>query len=332
MVIWLQFIVCTAVIVFSGSRLSTYGDVIAEKTGMGQTWIGVVLMASVTSLPELFTGVSAVALYNLPNIAAGDVLGSCMFNLVILAALDVGSRRAPLSSLAHQGQVLTAAFGVVLLGTTTISILAANAIPSIGWFGLYSLIILAVYLLAMRMVFQYERRRIAEFLADVKEEAHYPHVSKRQAYLRFAFFAALIIVAATLLPYLANEIAEITGLGRTFVGSMFVAMATSLPEIAVSLSALRTGAVDLAVGNLLGSNLFNVSILAIDDLFYLKGPILRHVSTTNALTAVAAMTMTAVVTVALIFRSKRKILFVSWDALTIFAIYAAVAILLFLER
>ena len=74
MLIWLQFIACTALIVFCGSRLSQYGDVIAEKSGMGRTWIGVVLMASVTSLPELITGISSVALFHVPDIAAGDVL------------------------------------------------------------------------------------------------------------------------------------------------------------------------------------------------------------------------------------------------------------------
>jgi len=87
--IWLQFLVCTAAIVFAGAKLSEYGDVIAEKTGLGRTWIGVVLMASVTSLPELMTGVSSVAIFDLPNIAAGDALGSCMFNLLIIALLDV---------------------------------------------------------------------------------------------------------------------------------------------------------------------------------------------------------------------------------------------------
>jgi cation:H+ antiporter len=80
--VWLQFLACTAVIVFAGTRLTEYSDVIAEKTGLGRTWIGVVLMASVTSLPELMTGISSVVIFDLPNIAAGDVLGSCMFNSV----------------------------------------------------------------------------------------------------------------------------------------------------------------------------------------------------------------------------------------------------------
>ena len=332
MSVWLQFLICTSVIFFCGSRLSKYGDVIAEKTGMGQTWIGVVLMASVTSLPELITGISSVTIYNLPNIAAGDVLGSCMFNMLILAALDVGRRRAPLSSLAQQGQVLTAAFGILLLGVTSICILTAESIPALGWVGINSLVLLLLYLVAMRIVFRYEKKRIAEFLSEVSEEARYDHISKSAAYLRFALYGLIIMGAGAYLPRVADEMASLTGLGRTFVGSIFVALSTSLPEIVVTRAALKMGSVDLAVGNILGSNLFNVGILAIDDIFYFKGPILTHISGGHAVTASAAMTMTALITIALMYRSKKKILFTSWDSLGIFLIYSITAIMLYLKR
>ena len=332
MVIWLQFIACTIVIVYSGSRLSLYGDVIAGKTGMGQTWIGVVLMASVTSLPELITGISSVAVYNLPNIAAGDVLGSCMFNLLILAALDIGRRQAPLFSRAHQGQILTAAFGIILLGLTSMGILEANAIPTIGWIGASSFLLFGLYLAAMRIVFRYERKRVGELVNAVAQEARYAHLSKRAAYLRFAAYAAIIVAAATYLPYVADEIATATGLGRTFVGSILVAMATSLPEVAVSRAALRMDAVDLAVGSMLGSNLFNIAILAIDDVVYVHGSLLAHVSGNHALTAVAAMVMTAMLMVALMYRAKQRLVFISWESLGIFLIYAITVFFLYWKR
>lgn len=332
MLIWGQFLICTIVIVYGGSRLSYYGDVIAEKTGMGRTWIGVVLMASATSLPELFTGISAVAIFNSPNIAAGDVLGSCMFNLLILALLDVGRKVAPISTRAHQGQILTASFGVLLLGFTTIGLLGGQSFPSLGWIGLYSLVVPVIYLEAMRLVFNYERRRIAEYLSDVKEEARYDLVSKPVAYRRFVLFAVVIMIAAIYLPRVADEIAVITGLGQTFVGSMLVALSTSLPEIVVGRTALKMGAVDLAVGNLLGSNLFNLLILAIDDLFFLKGPLLSSISPNHAVTACAAMTMTAVTMIALVYRSEKRILFFSWESIGVFLVYLLTVVILFLKR
>jgi len=101
MILWLEFVLCTAVIVYSGAKLSQYGDIIAEKSGLGRAWIGVVLMASVTSLPELVTGVSSVTYAGVPDIAVGDVLGSCAFNMLILAILDTLYRPAPISTKAR---------------------------------------------------------------------------------------------------------------------------------------------------------------------------------------------------------------------------------------
>jgi cation:H+ antiporter len=332
MLVWVQFIVCTVVIVYCGWRISQYGDVIAEKTGMGRTWIGVVLMASVTSLPELITGISSVALYNVPNIAAGDVLGSCMFNLLILAVLDIGRRQSPISALTHQGQVLTAAFGIVLLGLTCGGILEANAIPAIGWIGISSLVLLAVYLVAMRLVFRYEKKRVSELASAVAKELRYGHIAKARAYQLFAVFALLIVAAAAYLPHVADEIAGATGLGRTFVGSVLVAVVTSLPETIVAYASLRMDAADLAVGSLLGSNLFNIAILAIDDVAFVHGSIFAHISGNHALTAVAAMVMTAILMVALMYRAKHKILLITWESLGIFLVYAVTTMFLYLKR
>ena len=163
MLLWLGFIICTAAIVYSGIRLSRYGDIIAEKTGLGGTWIGVVLMASVTSLPELVTGISSVTYANVPDIAAGDVLGSCVFNMLILAVLDALHRAKPLSARAHHGNILSAAFGMLLLCLIAVSILLGDRIIVIGWVGYYSLASIGIYFVAMRMVYFYEKKPLPHF-------------------------------------------------------------------------------------------------------------------------------------------------------------------------
>jgi Ca2+/Na+ antiporter len=89
----LGFIICALVIIYSGTKLSKYGDLIAEKTGMGKAWFGLVLMASVTSLPELITGISSIVIVDEPDLAVGDILGSCVFNLLILSILDGSQNR-----------------------------------------------------------------------------------------------------------------------------------------------------------------------------------------------------------------------------------------------
>ncbi|HEY7557280.1 MAG TPA: sodium:calcium antiporter [Candidatus Binatia bacterium] len=322
MILWLQFAGVTAVIVYAGSNLSKYGDVIAEKTGMGRTWVGVILMASVTSLPELITGVSSVAIFELPDIAAGDVLGSCMFNILIIALLDVASGPTPIAAKAHQGQVLAAAFGILLLGLASMSIFFGPNVAAVGWVGPYSFVFLATYVIAMRLVFLYERKRIGELVHERVEAARYDKVPLKKAYLAYALNALLVIGAATYLPRLGDQIAEATGLGKSFVGSIFVALTTSLPEFVVSIAAFRIDATDLIFGNLLGSNLFNMAILALDDFLYLKGPLLADVSPAHIVTANAAMVMTAIAVIGLTYRVSKKRFLFAWDSLAIAAVYA----------
>ena len=321
MILWLQFAGVTAVIVYAGSNLSKYGDVIAEKTGMGRTWVGVILMASVTSLPELITGVSSVVIFDVPNIAVGNVFGACMFNILIIALLDVLSGPTPISAKAHQGQVLAAGFGILLLGLASISISASANMPAIAWVGAYSFVFLAIYAVAMRMVFLFEKKRIAEFVQEMAEAARYESIPLKTAYVDFVWNGALVIGAAVYLPHLADQLAQATGLGRSFVGTIFVALTTTLPELVVSIAALRIGATDLVFGNLLGSNLFNVTILALDDLLYFKGPLLAEVSRGHVVTADAAMAMTAIAVIGLTYRASKKYFLFAWDSLAIVALY-----------
>ncbi len=331
MTTWIQFAMCTAVILYAGAKLSRYGDIIAEKTGLGRTWIGVVLLASVTSLPELITGISSVALVGAPDIAAGDILGSCMFNILIIALLDLIGGPSPLSARAHQGHVLTAGMGIFLLGLVTISLHLGPQMPSVGWVGIHSVALIVLYLGAMRLVLAYEKRRVAEFV-DLVEHPGYGRISASRAYTMYALNAAFIVAAATYLPYLGAEIARSTGLGQGFVGTTLIAASTSLPEIVVSLAALKMGAVDMAFGNLFGSNLFDMAILGIDDVFYTNGVLTAHVSPSHQIAAVAAMTMTAVAVVGLTYRASRKTLLLAWDSWAIVAVYVLATVALYLVR
>jgi len=321
MLLWLQFAAVTAVILYAGAKLSVYGDVIAERTGLGRTWVGVVMMASVTSLPELITGASSVVVFDLPNIAIGNVLGACMFNLLIIALLDGVSGPTPISAKAHQGQVLTAAFGMLMLGITAIGVATSRQLPAVGWIGVYSVAFLLIYAIAMRMVFLFERKRIAELFHQSAEAVRYENITLKKALAYYALNAVLVIAAAAYLPRLADEIALVTGLGRTFVGSIFVAIVTTLPELAVSIAAVRIDASDLMFGNLLGSNLFNICILALDDLLYVKGPILAEAATAHLVMANAAMAMTAIAIIGLTYRVTKKRWLFAWDSWSLLAVY-----------
>ncbi len=330
MLLWTGFLVCTAVIVYAGTKLSAYGDIIAEKTGLGRAWIGVVLMASVTSLPELVTGISSVTYADVPDIAVGDVLGSCVFNMLIIAILDSMHRSAPISTRAHQGQVLSAAFGILLLGMVCVSMTVREYIAPIGWIGFYSILFIMVYLIGIRLVYSYEKRKIAEFMKEMAEDLHYRNVSTKSAVIHYMVNALVVVLAAMFLPKIGEGIAVSTGLGQTFVGSILIAVSTSLPEIVVSIAAVRMGAVDLAIGNLFGSNIFNIFILGLDDIFFVKGPLLSSASPNHIISALSAMVMTSIAIIGLTYRAEKKRLFVAWDAIGIFIVYAANVLLLYI--
>lgn len=329
--IWLQFLAAALVIVTAGVSLARYGDVLGEKSGLGRSWIGLVLLAATTSLPELFTGIGATALQALPDIAVGDVLGSCMFNLLILSFMDA-IQPEPLSARAHQGHALSIGFGLILVGIAGLALAGGPVMPSVGWVGLHSLALMVVYLVAMRVIFIHEQARRAREAQEVAEELQYGAITLRTALVRYSAAAVLVVGAALWLPSLGAELARQTGLGEAFVGSLFIAITTSLPEIVVSLAAVRIGALDLGVANVLGSNLFNMLILGLDDVFYRRGPLLAAADSSHGVAVVAVVIMNGLFLVGLTYRVLNKRFAVTWDTGTIAAVYAAAIAIGYLAR
>jgi cation:H+ antiporter len=328
-VIWLLFLGTALAIVLAGVRLARYGDVLGEKTGLGRSWIGLVLLATTTSLPELFTGIGATALAALPDIAVGDVLGSCMFNLLILSFMDA-IHPEPIGARAHQGHALSIGFGLLLIGVAGLGLAGGARVPAIEWVGVSSVVLIALYATSMRVIFVHEQHRRAHEAGEMADELHYGSISLRRAVVHYGLAAVVVVAAALWLPRLGAELARQTGLGEAFVGSLFVAITTSLPEIVVSLAAVRLGAVDLAIGNILGSNLFNLLILALDDVFYRRGPLLAAVEPSHLVSIPAIVAMNALFLIGLTYRVMTKRFVVSWDTGAIAAVYVSAIVLTYL--
>lgn len=322
---FLKFAIASAVIIIAGIQISKYGDIISEKSGLGGAWIGVVMMATATSLPELVTGASAVALVGVPDLALGDAFGSNLFNLVIIAVLDLLSRERPILSQVRLGHITSGAVGIVLIGVAVGSIFVSSVVPvpAIGWVGVYSPLLVLTYLVGIRLVYEFEKRQVQEYLAEEIAVLQYQEISLRQAVVGYLIAAAFIMGAGTWLAFIGDEIAELTGMGASFVGTLFLAAATSLPEVVVSVSALRLGARDMAVANMLGSNMFNMGlVLASDDLFLARGPLMASVGVQHILTGMVAILMSAVVIVAVIFRTgQRAQATARWETITLIAFY-----------
>jgi cation:H+ antiporter len=322
MFVWVQFALCLGLIGYAGVKLTRYGDAIADKTGLGRTWVGVLLLAAVTSLPEFATGITSVTVAGVPDIAVGDILGSCVFNLLILAFLDVINRRESVYREASQGHILSAGFGVVLLGIIGMGIVLSSGdspTPGFGHIGYYSLLLIVLYIIAMRTVFRYEMKRVGDFTEQ--EPDNYPQISLRQTVVRYLAAASVVVGAGIWLPFVGATLADQMGWNESFVGTLFVAVVTSLPEMVVTVAAVRMGALDMAVGNVLGSNLFNTVIIAVDDLFYATGPLLSDVDPNHVVSAFTAIMMTGVAVVGFLYRPHRIHHIIGWASIMMAALF-----------
>ncbi len=312
--VWIELIVCVAIIFFMGRRVAEYGDIIAVKTKLGGVWIGLVLISVTTSLPELFTGVSAITIVNAPDLTVGNLLGANTFNLLNLALLDMYCRNSSILSTAGPGQRLSAWFSIILVLTVALSIFLQPLWPvQIGWLGWGTLIIIILYLLFVRKIFIFEKHHPPKEISETKYETK----SLKRTYLYFAISAVFIIGAGVWLATIGERIAEITGLGQSFIGSLLIGFATTLPEVTVSFSALRLGAVDMAISNMLGSNMFNMFLICVDDMIFIRGPILGAISPNNLLTAAIVIVMGVIVLSGLYFKPKRYFRWSWYNILTI---------------
>lgn len=308
--VWLKFIVCAIIIFFSGKRVAKYGDIIAEKTGLGGLWIGLVLVAIATSLPEIFTGVGSIIFVGAPDLTVGNLFGANTYNLLNLALLDFLYRGSPLLSAISAGQLLTAVLSLIPLLIATTGIFLCKFFPiSFANISIFSFLILILYLSSVRIIFQFEQGQ-QKILKELKREEEkilkYEHISLKRAGIFYGLSAAVIVVAGIWLSYIGRDLAEFLRLNQNFIGSLFLGFATTLPEITVSVAALRLGAKELAVANMFGSNLFNTAIIFINDVLYRKAPIFNVLSQQHIFTAFIVLFMTAIVSAGLILKPKKK--------------------------
>lgn len=316
---WLTFALSAIVIIVAGTKLAQYGDRIAEYSGLGRLWIGVVLLAAATSLPEMLTAVSAVVL-DAPNLAVGDLFGAGLTNMLTLALIDLLHRTKRVWQQAALDQALIASLAVILTGLAGLSLLVRPSLP-LAHIGLDTVAIILMYVFGMRVVFRQEsmRRRAGQLqhVVQQKETASHQHLAKgshRRAGWGFAAAATATLIAAPFLADSAVQIAIATGVSSTFIGTSLVAIVTSLPEMVTTFAAVRLGAFDMAVGNLFGSNAFNMAILFIVDSVYWKGPLLSTVDHTHAVTAFVSILLMTVGVMGIMYRAEKRFFFIEPDS------------------
>lgn len=313
---WLLFLLAAAVIIIAGSALAIFAEVIVRRTDLSALWFGAVAVALVTSLPELVTDISAVR-RDAPALALGDLFGSSMANMAILAAMTIAFTTRRLLQRAALENVLTAMLAV---GLTALVIMLASAgpLPSIGRVGLGPVLVAVVFFAGTYAI----KERQEGAAADEEGSGVATAISLKVAQVGFVVAAAAILAAGPQLAASADALADSTGVGETFFGSFSLALVTSLPELSVSIAALRIGAQNLAIGNLLGSNATNMALILPLDIAYDGGSILEHVDPGLLTAASTAILLMAIGTMAIVLRAERNRLGVDLAAVLMLAVYA----------
>jgi cation:H+ antiporter len=312
----LVFLSSGAVVVLAGTALARLADTIAEATGLGRIWIGSILLAAATSLPELLTDVAAVRI-GAPDLAVGDLFGSSMANMLILALVDLAYPRKGLLRHAALDHALAACLAIALNALAAAFVVVRPDAVTAG-VGPASLVLFAVYIAGTRVVYRHTRREPTPTALPIGRSGP----SFRRALLGFAGASLAILVAAPAFAWSANGIAETTGLGTTFVGTWLVGFSTSLPELVSSLTAVRMGAFDLAVGNLFGSNAFNMAILFPLDLAQPGAAIFAALDPGHAISAFFAVVLMALGLAAIVYRAERRFAMIEPDSLLMVLVYA----------
>lgn len=322
LVVSLEFLVLAAVVALAGTFLARSADHIAEITRLGRLLIGSVLLAAATSLPEMTVDLSAVR-QGMPDLAAGDLLGSSLMNLLILAALDLAHRSGgKMLSREAAAHALSATLSVALTALAGLAILTAPRLPgpTLLGVGIWSWGILLAYLLGVRVIYL-DQRVSARSVADAAEMAA-PADDDYQPFQPplwkpvtiFAIAAIVLFLTGPRLAHTAGQLADLSGLGKTFVGTTLVALCTSLPELVASITALRMKSFDLVIGNVFGSNAFNMILFVPLDAAH-PGLLFADISPSHAVTSFAVILATTVAVLGQLYHVEKRRRLIEPDAL-----------------
>ncbi|WP_027132777.1 sodium:calcium antiporter [Geminicoccus roseus] len=332
--IWLNLLIFAASGAFvwaAGTRLAVYVDGIAEKTGVGQAFIGMLLLGGITSLPEIATVTTASWTGNAP-LAVNNLLGSASSNILLLAVADaVLGRDALTSVVAKPSTLLQGTLGILLLAGVAMVVVSGDwPVFGIG-IGAWALLFLCVASLWLSS--GYERRHVWEVVGDQEpppaKSPGRPDTSLQGLVWRTALAALVILVAGFFLAQTGDAIAVQSGLGAGLVGLVLVGFATSLPELSSIIAALRIRRYEMAVGDIFGTNLFNIALIFLADLVYQGEPVLGMAGRFEAVAALLALILTGLFVLGLLERKDKTVMRMGYDALAAIVFFVVGLVVLF---
>jgi cation:H+ antiporter len=339
---WLQYLGASIVVFAGGWTLVRFGDAIGEQTGLGRVWAGVILLATATSLPELVTGITAVRGLDSPNLAVGGAFGANSLNLLVIAVLGIkwhGILRDPTVETRQMGSagviLLLMAGGILILGREELGVPSwiIRVLP-ITMIVAYVITVLWTIGQLGSVLRSFRRSGRSTTSTDGSAGPGFsfgrPSAPLMKNIGGYLFAVGIVTVGGIWLAIAADGVSDAMGWSSSFVGAQFLPISTTLPEFSVALASLRIGAPDLALSNLLGSNMFNIGIvLSADSLAYTKGALFTDVSSIHLIATAAGLAMTLILIPGLVSSSRPFARTVGLKTVTKIGVYASMSSLIF---
>lgn len=324
------FLITAGIITVCGVRLSIVADRLADKTGWGEALLGGLFLAGVTSLPDFAATISA-AVDAYAELALSNILGSLAINFAFLGVGDILYRKANLEhAAASSGNLIQAALLITLLTLPILSMVT----PEVDFWGIHpvSPLLLAVYFYGYRMIRHdsvtpmWQPKHTALTVKDNPDKKQVHGHSLTGLWLRFGALAFITAIAGWVLMDAAGTIASETPLSETVMGTLFTALFTSMPELVTTITAIRYGALTLAVGNIIGTNCFNILVIAAADFAYRDGSIYHAVTTQQLIWAIVAILMTGILLLGFLRRERYGIAGIGSESFLILLVYGGAVI------
>ena len=294
---WVGIYAALAVcVVFFSIKLANYVDLIDKKTDLSGAFIGGVILAAVTSLPELFTSISAVLFVKQPDLVMGNILGSNLFNMCIFGGAALIAAKSLCKSTIGNSHLKTTVITFVMFAIMLLPVVFKKDYTVVG-ISVYSIILLVLYACSIKFM--------AGDSAESEGEDNSP-LTLKQIIIRFIIMAVLLVTASIFITVAADHLSEEFNLGKTVGGALFLGVATSLPELTSSIALIRKGNFNACAGNVMGSGVFNFCIISIADILYRGGSVYISNDKSSSYLNIFGLAATAVVGAILIMKQRKK--------------------------
>lgn len=253
----LEYIVVASLVVFCSIKASKYIDLLDKTTKLSGAFLGGVLLSAVTSLPELFTSISAVSLLSKPSLCIGNILGSDLFNITVLSLAALCCIKHFSKARISKGNILVTVF--VLLIYIALLLNMFNILN-------FEIATVNIVSIAVVLLYAFGVRYLASDNSGSSKEDEEVKLSTKQIVVRFTLSSVAIVILSILMTYITDDLATKYNIGAGLAGAIFLGVATSLPEVSSTIALIRMRNFNIAVGNIVGSNLFNFLILCVADI------------------------------------------------------------------